>query len=417
MNRLRGKRVEPLTPGKVSKVTKPGRYADGGGLYLWVKDDGRKTWTFRWRDKITGKLREAGLGSLTNQRVTLKMARDRADDYRDMVWRGLDPIEEKRKRIEEARAALANRLTFSDCMTRYIDAHKASWRNEKHTAQWSSTLNLYADPLMKLPVADIDDRLVLQCLEPIWTTKTETATRVRQRIEAVLDWATARKYRKGDNPARWKGHLNKLLAPPTKLKNVVHRAALDYQQMGTFMAKLRKGDSMAAMALELQILTATRPGEVVGAQWAEFNLDGKIWTIPAARTKANKEHTIPLSPQAVKLLKKLPRVTEFIFPGVKLDKGMTTAAAMNLLKRIEPGITAHGFRSTFRDWAADQTAYAREVIEHAMAHQLKDKAEAAYFRSDMIEKRTRLMNDWAKFCDQIGDQTANITPIRTGVKS
>jgi len=174
---------------------------------------------------------------------------------------------------------------------------------------------------------------------------------------------------------------------------------------------------MGAKALELQILTATRPGEVVGAMWSEFDLKGKVWVIPAERMKANKEHTIPLSPQAVKLLRSIPKVTEFVFPGVKLDKGMTTAAAMNLLKRIEPGITAHGFRSTFRDWAADQTGYAREVIEHAMAHQLKDKAEAAYFRSDMLAKRDRLMADWAKYCDQIGDQTANITPIRTGVKS
>jgi integrase len=265
---------------------------------------------------------------------------------------------------------------------------------------------------MKLPDADIDTGLVLQCIEPIWTTKTETATRVRQRIEAILDWATARKYRKGENPARWRGHLDKLLPKPTKLKNVVHRAALDYQQAGTFMTKLREGDSMAAKALELQILTATRPGEVVGAMWSEFDLRGKIWTIPAERMKANKEHTIPLSPQAVELLKSIPRVTKFVFPGVKLDKCMTTAAAMNLLKRIEPGITAHGFRSTFRDWAADQTGYAREVIEHAMAHQLKDKAEAAYFRSDMIEKRARLMADWAKYCDLIPVETNNVTPIR-----
>jgi len=412
MIKPRGKQVEPLSPGDVLKKTAPGRYADGGGLYLWIKPDGRKTWTFRWRDRITGKLREAGLGSVLNGRVTLKMARERADEYRDMVWKGLDPIEEKRKRVLEARAALSSRMSFEDCMTRYIDAHKASWRNDKHTAQWTSTLNTYTDPLMKLPVADIDTGLVLQCIEPIWTTKTETATRVRQRIEAILDWATARKYRKGENPARWRGHLDKLLPKPTKLKKVVHRAALDYQQASTFMAKLREVDSMAARALELQILTATRPGEVVGATWSEFDLKGKVWVIPAERMKANKEHTIPLSPQAVKLLKEIPRVTEFVFPGVKLDKCMTTAAAMNLLKKIEPGITAHGFRSTFRDWAADQTGYAREVIEHALAHQLKDKAEAAYFRSDMIEKRTRLMNDWAKFCDFIPAETDNVTPIR-----
>ncbi len=412
MNKPRGKQVTPLTAGKVSKVTKAGRYADGGGLYLWVKPDGRKTWTFRWRDRVTGKQREAGLGSLTNQRVTLAMARERADKYRDMVWNGLDPIAEKQKALTEAREALANRVSFSDCTTRYIDAHKAAWRNGKHTAQWSSTLNTYAAPLMALPVADINDDLVLQCLEPIWTTKTETATRVRQRIESVLDWATARKYRTGENPARWKGHLDKLLPKPTALKKVVHRPALDYRLAGVFMAKLRQGHSMAAKALKLQILTATRPGETVGARWIEFDLDAALWTIPAERMKANKQHEIPLSTQAVKLLKALPQVSNFVFPGITLNKAMTTAAAMKLLKRIEPGITAHGFRSTFRDWAADSTSYAREVIEHAMAHQLKDKAEAAYFRSDMIKKRARLMADWANYCDQLPGDSATVTPIR-----
>jgi len=417
MNRPRGKQVKPLNPGQVAKVTKPGRYADGGGLYLWVKPDGRKTWTFRWRDRVTGKLREAGLGSLTNQRVTLAMARDRADKYRDQVWNGLDPIEEKRKQIDEARTAMAMRLTFKQCADKYIDAHKAGWKNPKHAAQWPATLNKYAAVLMPKVVDEIDTTLVLQCLEPIWTTKTETATRVRQRIEAVLDWATARKFRKGENPARWRGHLDKLLPKPTKLKNIVHRAALDYRQAGVFMVKLREGSSMAAKALEFQILTATRPGETVGAQWSEFDLKAKVWTIPASRMKADKAHTIPLSQQAMALLKDQPKVSDFIFPGVTLDKGMTTAAAMNLLKRIEPGITAHGFRSTFRDWAADQTSYAREVIEHALAHQLKDQAEAAYFRSDLLEKRAKLMKAWAKFCDTIPADADNVTPIGKGEKT
>ena len=417
MNRPRGKQVTPLTAGKVAKVSKAGRYADGGGLYLWVRPDGRKTWTFRWRDRVTGKLREAGLGSFTNQRVTLKQARQRADVYRDMVWNGLDPIAEKRNRIEEARAALANRMTFKDCATRYIDAHKASWRNERHTAQWSSTLNTYAAPIMELPVADIDDELVLQCLEPIWTTKTETATRVRQRIECVLDWATARKYRSGENPARWRGHLDKLLPKPNKLKNIQHLAALPYNDVGTFMVKLREGDSMAAKALELQILTAARPGEVVGAQWTEFDLNSKVWTIPAERTKANKEHSIPLSPQAVTLLKKLPKASEFAFPSASLNCGMSTALGLNLIKEIQPGITQHGFRSTFRDWAADKTSYPREVIEMALAHRLKDKAEAAYFRSDLIAKRARLMTDWANYCDQLPGDSATVTPIRNGAKA
>jgi len=417
MNRQRGKQVKPLSPGQVAKVTKPGRYADGGGLYLWVKPDGRKTWTFRWRDRVTGKQREAGLGSFTNQRVTLKQARDRADKYRDMVWSGLDPIAEKQKTLNEARAALAKRLTFKQCADKYIDAHKAGWKNPKHAAQWPATLNTYAKLLMPLPVAEIDQEHVLKCLETIWTTKTETATRVRQRIEAVLDWATARKFRAGENPARWRGHLDKLLPKPTKLKKVIHRPALDYHQAGAFMTKLRQGDSMAAKALELQILTATRPGETVGARWTEFDLDSKIWTIPAARMKAEKEHEIPLSTQAVKLIKSIPKASDYVFPGVSLDKAMTTAAAMKLLKRIEPGITAHGFRSTFRDWAADQTAYPREVIEHAMAHQLKDKAEAAYARSTVFPKRVKLMTAWANYCDRLPGDSANVTPIRDRSKN
>jgi integrase len=312
---------------------------------------------------------------------------------------------------------LAKRLTFKQCADKYIDAHKAGWKNPKHAAQWPATLNTYAKLIMPVPVKDINTALVLQCIEPIWSTKTETATRVRQRIEAVLDWATARKYRSGDNPARWKGHLDKLLPKPTKLKKVIHRPALDYHQAGTFMAKLRDVDSMAAKALELQILTATRPGETVGAQWNEFNLKAKVWTIPAARMKAEKEHEIPLSTQAVKLIKELPHVSDFLFPGVSLNKAMTTAAAMKLLKRIEPGITAHGFRSTFRDWCADQTAYPREVIEHALAHQLKDKAEASYQRSTVFPTRIKLMTAWSNYCDQVSGESASVTPIRKEAKS
>jgi integrase len=379
---------------------------------LWVKPDGRKTWTFRWRDRVTFGQREAGLGSFTNERVTLAMARERADRYRDMVWNGLDPIAENQKTLIEARQALASRVSFKDCTQRYIDAHKASWRNTKHTAQWSSTLSTYAAGLMDMPVCDITDNDVLACLEPIWTDKTETATRVRQRIEAVLDWATTRKYRAGLNPARWKGHLDTLLAKPNRLKNVQHRPALPYAEAGQFMVKLRKVRTMAARALELQILTATRPGEATGAMWDEFDLQAKTWTIPAERMKANKSHTIPLSPQVIALLKSQPQVNDFLFPGNSLKKPMTTAAGMNLLKELYPGITQHGFRSTFRDWAADQTAFPREVIEHAMAHQLKDKAEAAYLRTELLTKRAKLMQAWASYCDAVPGKTASVTPIR-----
>lgn len=400
---------EKLTATFCAKTKKPGYHADGGGLYLNVKPDGRKYWCFRWRDRHTrytteksqgvGKLREKGLGPFGEYDISLPNARQLAGECRQLLRLGKDPIAEARRNARKSALDLANELTFGICATRYINAHKADWRNEKQAAQWSATLNKYAAPIMTLPVADIDTTLVLTCLEPIWASKTETATRVRQRIAAVLDWATARKFRNGENPARWRGHLDKLLPKPTKLKNVKHLPAIDYRQVGAFMSRLRAVDSLAARALELQILTAARPGEVVGARWSEFGLKGKVWTIPAERTKANKEHTIPLSPQAVVLLKQLPQINEFVFPGASLKKGMSTAAVMKLIKQIKPGITAQGFRSTFCDWAADQTSYPREVIEHAMARQMKDKTEAAYLRSDLIARRARLMRDWANYCE------------------
>ncbi len=406
---------EKLTATGVSKQTKPGRFADGGGLYLLVKPDGRKTWVFRWRDRITGKLRDKGLGTYGKRDVTLSKARDKAGECREQVRDNLDPIEVKRQSRLDAKLAHAKQLTFGDCVNRYVDTHKAGWKNPKHATEWPSSLNRYASKLTDLPVAAIDTGLVMQCIEPQWATKTETMTRVRQRIEAVLAWATVRSYRTGDNPAQWRNHLDKLLPPPNKLKNVQHLAALPYTEVGAFMAQIRTKDSLAAKALELQILTATRPGEVVGATWDEIDLQAKVWTIPKGRMKADKEHEIPLSPQAVKLLKKLPRVTDFVFPGAKLDKGMTTAAAMKLIKELHPGITAHGFRSTFREWSGDQTSYPREVIEHALSHQLKDKAEAAYYRKSQFPKRVKLMEAWATYCDLIPvDDADNVTPIRKG---
>ena len=409
---------EKLTATGIEKQTKPGRYGDGGNLYLLVKPDGRKTWVFRWRDRITGKLRDKGLGPYGKHDVTLAEARQVAGKCRRMVRNNQDPIEEARQSLLDAKLAYAKRLTFGDCVTRYVDTHKSGWKNPKHAAEWPSSLNRYASKLLVLPVADIDTNLVMQCIEPQWATKTETMTRVRQRIEAVLAWATVRNYRTGDNPAQWRNHLDKLLPAPNKLKNVQHLAALDYRQAGEFMAKLRAVDSMAARALELQILTATRPGEVVGARWGEFDLEAKVWTIPGERMKADKEHTIPLSARAVELLKQLPRVSDFPFPGGRsLKKGLTTAAGMKLIKDIQPGITAHGFRSTFRDWAGETTAFPREVIEMAMAHQLKDKAEAAYARGNLIDKRRRLMADWADYCDMELGQAGSVTPIRKGAKA
>jgi integrase len=408
---------EKLTAVGVAKQTKPGRFGDGGGLYLLVKPDGRKTWVFRWRDKITGKLRDKGLGPYGKHDVTLAKARERAGECRNMVWEGNDPIEEARLELQEKKLAFAMRLSFKDCVDRYIDSHKAGWKNKKHADQWPSSLNNYASNLMSMPVAEIDQDDVLACLEPIWQEKTVTATRVRQRIECVLDWATARKYREGENPARWKGHLNKILPKPSKLKKVVHLAALDYSKIGQFMQKLRAKDTLAAKAFEFQILTATRPGEAMGARWSEIDLEAKVWAIPEERMKADVEHKIPLSPQALELLKSLPRVCDFIFPSPDHKKGLTTIGSMRLLRDLNLDVTAHAMRSTFRDWSADLTNYQREVCEHALAHQLKNGAEGAYHRKAMFPKRVNLMNDWANYCDTIPTDADNVTPIRKGAKS
>lgn len=393
-------RLNKLTATSVRNA-KPGRHGDGGGLYLLVTPTG-KSWIFRWRDRVTGKLRDHGLGAAWD--VDLAEARERAAACRKMLRDGTDPIESKRKAITDAKLERARRLTFGECCTRYIAAHRAGWRNAKHAAQWTATLETYATTLQPLPVAEIDTALVMKCLEPHWATKTETMTRVRQRIEKVLDWATVREFRQGDNPARWRGHLSELLPKPTKLKRVQHRVALPYADMGSFMATLRPHRGIAAKALELQILTASRPGEAAGARWDEIDLDAALWTIPGERMKAGVEHRVPLSAPAVALLKALPKRGGLVF-------GITTSAMLKQARSIRAGIDVHGFRSTFRDWAAECTAYRQDVAEEALAHRLKDKAEAAYKRSDMLALRTRLMNDWARYCDTPAP-VGNVTPIR-----
>jgi integrase len=431
---------DKLTAAFCEKTNKPGMFSDGGGLYLEVKkrriqdpDDKekkivviRKYWHYRWRDRFEkytegdsagiSKLRQKGLGPFGLNDVTLKEARQLAGKCRRMVRDNKSPIKEAHKEAQQVAIAQASTLTFKECSTRYIDAHKDGWRNAKHTAQWSSTLNTYAARLMPLDVAEINTQMVIKCIQPIWKTKTETATRVRQRIESVLDWATAREFRTGDNPARWKGHIENLLPKPRKVRKVVHHPALDYQQTGAFMQKLRAVDTVAAKVLEFQILTATRPGEATGALWDEIDLKRKIWTIPADRMKADKEHEIPLSPQAIKLLNGLVRTNDFVFPGWTGKKPITSAAGMKLLKELHPGITQHGFRSTFRVWGSEQTSYPLEVLEHALAHQLKNKTQAAYDRKTMFPKRMKLMKAWSDYCDQVQADVDNVTPIR-GAKS
>lgn len=390
------------------KNAKPGRHGDGGSLYLLVKPDGRRTWLFRYRDKLTGKLRDKGLGPAWD--VGLPEARERAAEFRRMLRDGLDPIDTTANAKKKARADVASRMVFGRCAELYIEAHKSGWRNAKHAGQWDATLRTYCASIWSADVATIDTAAVMRCLDPIWTTKTETASRVRGRIESVLAWATVRKYRTGENPAAWRNHLDQLLPKRSKVQKVEHRAALPYADMAEFMVQLRARTGLAAKALELQILTATRPGEAAGACWEEIDLEGKLWTIPDERMKAGKEHRVPLSTAAIKILRSLPMVSPYVFPGVQ-GRSLTTAAGMALLKKMQVDVTAHGFRSTFRDWAGETTKHPREVIEAAMAHRLKDAAEAAYQRGDLLQRRAKLMADWASYCGTVakGD---NVTSIK-----
>lgn len=401
-----------LTVISVKNKRKPGRYGDGGGLYLLVKQES-KSWVFRWRDAVSGKLRDKGLGPAWD--VGLEEARQRAATCRRQLRDGVDPIEHKRQAILTARLERARRLTFGECCDKYIAAHRMGWRNVKHAEQWGSTLRTYAAELQSLPVAEIDTALVIKALERIWVTKTETASRVRQRIESVLDWATAREFRSGDNPARWRGHLQNLLPKPTKLKRTNPRAALPYAELGTFMSELHQQAGLGARALELQILTACRPGEIAGARWIEFDLDAAAWTIPGERMKAGRPHRVALSSAAVKKLRALPCESDYVFPGVR-GQPLTTAAILKALRAIRPGFDAHGFRSTFRDWAADCTAYRGDIAEAALAHVLRNKTEAAYKRTDLFAQRARLMEDWAKFCATPAPK-GNVTPIRRSRKT
>jgi integrase len=319
-----------------------------------------------------------------------------------MLHERKDPIEVRRARITQARQDRESRLTFASCAKAYIAAHRSGWRSLKHADQWTATLTTYAFPIIgELAVDAVNTGALLKVLEPIWTTRTETAARVRGRIEAILDWAKARGLRDGDNPARWRGHLDHLLPPRSRVRAVVHHRALPYQDMPAFIAELQAQGGVAARGFELQILTAARTGEVIGARWEEFDADRRVWTIPATRMKAHREHRAALSSAALKVLTKLRPMSDsdFILPGLRPMRPLSNMAFLAVLKRMgRTDLTAHGFRSTFRDWAAEQTAYPSEVAEMALAHSISDKVEAAYRRGDLFAKRLALMEDWANFC-------------------
>lgn len=392
-----------------------GMHADGNGLYLRVGPTGGKSWIFRYQ--LHGKRREMGLGTLAEKSVV--EARAEAAELRKIARAGVDPIEARRQgraaQKEAAHAATARKTTFRDVAEDYIETKRAGWANAKHAAQWASTLETYAYPFIgDLPVAEITTDDVLNILRPLWTTKTETATRVRQRIECVLTAAKVKRLREGENPAAWRGHLQEVLPAPKKLKRVRHHPALPYVRMGAFMRALREVPGFGARALEFAILTAARSGEVRGAKWSEFNLAQKLWVVPASRMKATREHRVPLSPAALMLLKALPRIegVDYVFPGVKSGKPISDMTLAAVIRRMNEGddgpawidehgeeIVPHGFRSTFRDWVAEQTNHPRDLAERALAHVLDSKVEAAYQRGDMLDRRRALMNEWAAYCE------------------
>ena len=381
---------------KVANVNRRGWYSDGNGLWLQVSASGSKSWVFRFN--FAGTRHHMGLGGLRD--VPLSQARILAQDLGRTLREGHNPLVDRRHQDATRNAEKARQMTFDACAKAFIKAHRASWRNPKHVKQWESTLATYVSPVFgALSVADIDTAMVVKVLEPIWADKTETAVRLRGRIESILDWATVSRFRSGENPARWRGHLDYLLANPTKVTPVVNHPALPWADAPMFMKELQACEGMAARSLEFAIHTAARSGEVRGARWTEIDWDAALWTVPAERMKSRREHRVPLAPASITLLRSLDAHAEFIFPG-RQGKMLSDMSITAVLRRMGRGdITVHGFRSTFRDWCAEyaSNAFSREVCEHALAHKLPDKVEAAYRRGDLLEKRINLMEAWARY--------------------
>lgn len=407
------KKIEELSPLAVSRLSAPGLHNVGGvaGLHLQIVGNAR-SWILR--ATVGTKRRDIGLGGYPT--VTLAEARQKARQARESIREGVDPVLARKSARSALIATQAGAITFSEAARQFIDAKSVEWKNVKHGQQWVNTLETYADPIIgKLLVADIRQEHILKVLQPIWKTKTETATRLRGRIELVLDWATVAGFRQGDNPARWRGHLEVLLPKPGKIAKVVHHEALPIDELPAFMVELRKHEGTGAQALELLILTATRSGEVRGATWSEIDLDATTWTIPAARMKANKEHRVPLSKQAINLLQKLPRIegTDLVFPGRKDNKTLSDMTLTALMRRMGTEAVPHGFRSVFRDWAAERTNYPHQLAEMALAHTIGNKVEEAYRRGDMLAKRAQMMSAWATFCDKpISVKSGQVVPMR-----
>tara|TARA_R110000782_G_scaffold22894_2_gene60275 strand:+ start:149 stop:1384 length:1236 start_codon:yes stop_codon:yes gene_type:complete len=394
------RKAAELTPVAVKRLTDSGLHFVGGvaGLGLQVLSTGGRTWILR--ATIGGRRRDMGLGGYPD--VSLAEARDAARRARVLIREGEDPIEKARAAKNALKANAAKAMTFKAAADAFISSQEAGWKNAKHRAQWDSSLERYAYPTIgKLSVADIDTPLVLKVIDPIWTTRTETASRVRGRIEQVLDWAATRNLRQGPNPARWRGHLDKVLPKRSKVARPEHHRALPYAQVPDFMISLKSIEGMGAQALRFAILTAARSGEVRGAKWAEIDLGSRTWIVPAERMKAGREHRVALSKAALALLNALPRIggSDLVFPAPRggILSDMTLSA---VLRRMKVDAVPHGFRSTFRDWVAECTSHGSDVAEMALAHAVGNKVEAAYRRGDLFEKRRRLAEDWAAFCSR-----------------
>ena len=392
------RQIHRLTAIAAKGEKRHGLYSDGGGLYLRVSPAETKSWIFRFA--LNKKKRDMGLGPYPL--ISLAEARVEAERCRKLCFMGVDPIEQRDAQKYKQQADAAKKQSFKSCAEKYIRSHSAGWKSPKQAPQWESSLFSYAYPHFgELPVQTVDIALVLNALEPIWEEKPETASRVRSRIEAVLDWAKARKLREGENPARWKGNLDALLPARSKVRRIKHFEALPYHDMPEFMARLRTQESDSSFGLELLILTACRTGEVRRAVWSEFDLARKLWAIPAERMKPGREHRVPLSDDALVVLKKLKIMVrgKYILPGRDPSRSISDMTFLNLLHRMgHKGLTVHGFRSTFRDWVAEKTDYQGEVAEMALSHTVGDKVEAAYRRGDLFNKRVQLMEDWAIYC-------------------
>jgi integrase len=416
-----GKRVDKmarhlnrLTALMVSRKKRPGLYADGGGLYLRVADGGSKQWIYRY--VTNGRCRDMGIGP--ERVLTLAEARERARLQSKLRLDGIDPIAYKHEQRAAAIAAAAKAMSFRQCAELFIADHEKKWTNAKHRRDWKTTLVKYAYPALgDMPVASIDTPLVLKAIKPLWERAPETASRVRGRIENVLGWATVHHYRTGDNPARWRGHLEHALPARSEVAEIEHHAALPYKQAAAFVGKLRQDTSVMGRCLEFITLTASRLTQTTHATWSEIDLETRVWTVAGSRMKSGKEHRVPLSAVAVAILKEMAAIkhSDYVFPGYKQGRPLGHNGLWTLARRVaDADITVHGLRSTFRDWAADCTSYPNHVVEMALAHPVGDKVEAAYRRGDLFEKRRRLMGEWARYCAQPQSKRDNVRPIRAG---